>query len=102
MARKFCDKLFGVRLGLVEVDVKLFANPVADNIVQRSSSVRSLKDGAGDFVESEESGVGGIHDHHLAGERAGGNRGAARYINAFLRHAEELPGSCGYLPTLCH
>src|ERR1700687_1966541 len=94
VAGKLGDELLGICLGLFGIDVKLLADPVADNFPQRSVTVGSLKDGGGDFVQREERRIGRVHDHHFAGQRAGGNSRTARNINAILRHAEAPPDSC--------
>src|ERR1019366_9077855 len=94
VAGKLGDKLLGVCLGLFGIDVKLLADPVADNFPQRSVTVGSLKDGGCDFVQREERRIGRVHDHHCAGQRTGGNSRTARNINASFRHAEAPPASC--------
>src|ERR1700675_179311 len=93
VAGKLGDELFGIGLGLFGIDVKLLADPVADNIPQRSVAVGGLKDCCGDLVQREESRIGRVHDHHFAGQRPGGNGGAARNVNAILRHARAPPAS---------
>src|SRR5882762_10053065 len=93
VAGKFGTELLGIGLGLFGIDVKLLADPVADNIAERSVAVGSLKDDGGALVQREESRIGRVHDHHFAGQRAGGNRRTARYVNASLRHARAPPAS---------
>src|ERR1035441_7452900 len=87
VAGKLGDKLSGVGLGLLGIDIELRADAVADNFAQRSASVGSLKDGGCDLVQREERGIGGVHDYHFAGQGAGGNGGTARNVNAVFRHA---------------
>jgi hypothetical protein len=87
VAGKFGDELLGIRLRLFGIDVKLLADLVADNFPQRSAAVGSLEDGGCDLVQREESGIGRVHHHHFAGQRAGGNGGTARDVNAIFRHA---------------
>jgi hypothetical protein len=94
VAGKLGDEPLGICLGLFGIDVKLLADPIADNFPQRSVTVGSLKDGGCDFVQREEGRIGRVHDHHFAGQRAGGNGRTARNVNAILRHAEGPPGSC--------
>src|ERR1019366_2327304 len=106
VAGKLGDKLLGVCLGLFGIDVKLLADPVADNFPQRSVTVGSLKDGGCDLVQREERRVGRIHDHYFAGQRARGNCRTARNVNAIFRHARAPPGSsvrsCEVRPTPWH
>src|ERR1700675_960845 len=90
---KFGNELLGIRLGLFGIDVKLFADPVADNIPQRSAAVGSLKDCGCDLVQREESRIGRVHDHHFAGQCAGRDGRTARNVNASLRHARAPPAS---------
>src|ERR1039458_2617738 len=94
VAGKLGDELLGVCLGLYGIDVKLPADLVADDFPQGSVTVGSLKDGGCDFVQREESRIGRVHDHHLAGQRASGNGRTARNVNAILRHARAPLGSC--------
>src|SRR5271157_522829 len=94
VAGKLGDELLGVCLGLVGIDVKLLADLVANNIPQRSAPVGSLKDGSCDLVQREERRIGRVHDHHFAGQRAGGNGRTARNVNASFRHARAPPGRC--------
>src|ERR1700674_1228507 len=93
VAGKLGDELLGCRLGLFGIDVKLLADPVADNIPQRSVAVGSLKDCGCDLVQREESRIGRVHDHHFAGQCAGGDSRAARNVNASLRHVLAPPAS---------
>src|SRR6202795_2749992 len=90
---KLGNEPLGIRLGLFGIDVKLLADMVADNIPQRSAAVGSLKDCGCDLVQREESRIGRVHDHHFAGERAGGDGRTARNVNASLRHARAPPAS---------
>src|SRR6266851_3903409 len=99
---KLGDELLGICLGLFGIDVKLPADPVADNFPERSVTVGGLKDDGCDLVEREERRIGRVHDHHFAGQCAGGNGGTTRNVNAIFRHARAPPGSCGFLPTPGH
>ena len=58
MGRKFVDKLLGVGLRLLEVDIKLFTDPVADDIAQGSVSVGGLED-CGVILNTEANAAGG-------------------------------------------
>src|SRR3979411_2352769 len=114
VAGKLANELLSICLGLFGIDVKLLADAIANNFPQRSVAVGSLKDDGGDLVQSEESRIGRVHDHHFAGQRAGGNGRAASNINASLRHARAPPASylrscerrcvrsCELRPTPCH
>src|SRR5580693_7510684 len=102
VGRKFVDKLFGVGLRLLEVDIKLFADPVADDVAQGSVSVVGLEDRGCYLAQGEEGGIGGVHDHHFTGQGAGGDGGTARDVNRVVRHLLLLPGNPGFGPTLCH
>src|SRR6266852_1796147 len=96
------NELLGICQGLFGTDVKLLADAVADNFSQRSVAVGGLKDDGCDLVQREKRRIGRVHDHHFAGQRAGGNGRAARNVNAIFRHARAPPGSCGFLPTPWH
>src|ERR1700691_5271573 len=102
MGRKFVDKLLGVGLRLLEVDIKLFTDPVADDIAQGSVSVGGLEDCGCYLVQSEEGGIGGVHDHHFAGQGAGGDGRTARDVNRVVRDVLLLPGNPGFGATLWH
>src|ERR1700687_3201880 len=110
VAGKLGDELLGICLGLIWIDVKWLADPVADNYEERSVAVGSLEDYCGDLVQCEESRIGRVHDHHFAGQRAGGNGRTARNVNASLRHARAPPASylrscersCELRPTPWH
>src|SRR5450759_5196516 len=102
VAGKFGDELLGIRLGLFGIDVKLLADLVANNIPQRSVAVSRLEDDGCDLVQGEERRIGRVHDHHFAGQRAGGNGRTARNVNASFRHARAPSGSCGLGPTPWH
>src|SRR5229473_1579155 len=90
---KLGDELLGICLGLFGIDVKLPADPVADNFPERSVTVGGLKDDGCDLVQREERRIGRVHDHHFAGQCAGGNGRTARNVNASLRHARAPPAS---------
>jgi len=51
VAGKFGDELLGVGLRLFDVDIELFADPVANDVTQGSAAVGRLKDGGCDLVQ---------------------------------------------------
>src|SRR5882672_2600385 len=97
MLRELADKLFGVGLCLIGINIKLLADPVADDFTQRRAPVGGLPDRSRDLVEREKRRVHGVHHHHLAGQHASCDGGTARDVS--LRHEPESPRSCGYRPT---
>src|SRR6266853_6024819 len=93
VAGELGNELLGICLGLFGIAVKLLAYPVADNFPQRSFAVGGLKDDGCDLVQREKRRIGRVHDHHFAGQRAGGNGRTARNVNTSFRHARAPPAS---------
>ena len=74
MAGEFVDERLRILKRSLRLNLEGAAHAFGHNLGKRRVSVRCLPDCGGNLIQSEEGGICGGHDHHLASQQAGGNR----------------------------